>query len=201
MSTSTKKRTVCANQLLRPYSTSQIATPMPIGMAITDASATISIVPRIALWIPPIEELLKNVLPVGSVVKKLALHEPRPLLQQVEDDQRERDQREDRGGEDRRRARGGRGACARGARRKAGEALVAHRPGRPRRSAREAAAVGRPQRAARRSRRAPRAARSGARSRSRRSVSTNRTSPAANSAERCRPCASPNSLAITAARL
>ena len=32
-------------------------------------------------------------------------------------------------------------------------------------------------------------------------VSTNSTSPAANSAERCRPCASPNSLAITAARL
>ena len=79
VSTSTKKRTVEANQLLLPYSTSHTATPMPIGIAITDASATISIVPRIALLIPPMLELLKNVLPVGSVVKKLTLHEPNPL--------------------------------------------------------------------------------------------------------------------------
>ena len=63
-----------------PYSTSHTATPMPIGIAISEASATISIVPRIALLMPPMLELLKNVLPVGSVVKKLALHEPRPLL-------------------------------------------------------------------------------------------------------------------------
>ena len=65
---------------MRPYSTSHTATPMPIGIAITEASATISIVPRIALSMPPIEESLKNVLPVGSVVKKLQLQEHRPLL-------------------------------------------------------------------------------------------------------------------------
>ena len=46
---------------------------------IAEASATISSVPRIALLIPPIEEPPKNVLPVGSVVKKLQLHAPRPL--------------------------------------------------------------------------------------------------------------------------
>ena len=79
VSTSTKKRTVWANQPARPYSTSHTATPMPIGIAIAEASATISIVPRIALLIPPMFELPKNVLPVGSVVKKLELHEPRPL--------------------------------------------------------------------------------------------------------------------------
>ncbi len=80
VSTSTKKRTVFANQPLRPYSTSHTATPMPIGIEITEASATISIVPRIALLMPPMVEFLKKVLPVGSVVKKLQLHEPRPLL-------------------------------------------------------------------------------------------------------------------------
>jgi hypothetical protein len=53
---------------------------MPIGTASTDASATISIVPRIALLIPPMEALLKNVLPVGSVVKKSGFHELSPLL-------------------------------------------------------------------------------------------------------------------------
>ena len=76
-----------ANQLSRPYSTSHTATPMPIGIAIAEASATISIVPRIALSMPPMSEFLKNVLPVGSVVKKLQLHALRPLLQQVVDDQ------------------------------------------------------------------------------------------------------------------
>ena len=79
VSTSTKKRTMLANQLPVPYSTSHIATPMPIGIAIADASATISMVPRIALLIPPMLELLKKVLPVGSVVKKLEFHEPSPL--------------------------------------------------------------------------------------------------------------------------
>ena len=79
VSTSTKKRTVCANQLPRPYSTSHTATPIPIGTAITEASATISIVPRIALLMPPMLEPPKNVLPVGSVVKKLVLQAPRPL--------------------------------------------------------------------------------------------------------------------------
>ncbi len=79
VSTSTKKRTTFANQLSRPYSTSQIATPTPIGIAITEASATISIVPRIALLMPPMLDALKNVLPVGSVVKKLQLHALRPL--------------------------------------------------------------------------------------------------------------------------
>ena len=79
VSTSTKKRTVCANQLSRPYSTSQMATPTPMGTAIAEASATISIVPRIALLMPPMLELLKKVLPVGSVVKKSVLHAPSPL--------------------------------------------------------------------------------------------------------------------------
>ncbi len=69
-----------ANQLSRPYSTSHTATPMPIGIAIAEASATISIVPRIALLMPPMLDVLKNVLPVGSVLKKLQLHEPSPLL-------------------------------------------------------------------------------------------------------------------------
>src|SRR5271170_5025749 len=72
--TSIKNRTSCANQLFLPYSTSHTATPTPIGTAISEASATISIVPKIALLIPPMLELLKNVLPVGSVVKKLGLH-------------------------------------------------------------------------------------------------------------------------------
>ena len=80
VSTSTKKRTMWANQLSRPYSTSHTATPTPIGIAIAEASATISIVPRIALLMPPMLALLKNVLPVGSVVKKLELQAPRPLL-------------------------------------------------------------------------------------------------------------------------
>ena len=80
VSTSTKKRTSEAKRLPRPYSTSHTATPIPIGIAIAEARATISIVPRIALLIPPMLELLKNVLPVGSVVKKLPLQEPRPLL-------------------------------------------------------------------------------------------------------------------------
>ena len=75
-----KKRTTFANALSRPYSTSQTATPMPIGIAITEASATISIVPRIALLTPPMSECLKNVLPVGSVVKKSLLHAPSPFL-------------------------------------------------------------------------------------------------------------------------
>ena len=50
-----------------------------MGTAIAEASATISIVPRIALSMPPMFEPPKNVLPVGSVVKKLVLHEPSPL--------------------------------------------------------------------------------------------------------------------------
>jgi hypothetical protein len=50
-----------------------------MGTAISEASATISIVPSIALLMPPMDELLKNVLPVGSVVKKLMLQELRPL--------------------------------------------------------------------------------------------------------------------------
>ena len=78
--TSTKKRTVWAKRLERPYSTSQIATPKPIGTANAEATATISIVPRIALLMPPIDDEAKKVLPVGSVVKKSMLHEPRPLL-------------------------------------------------------------------------------------------------------------------------
>src|ERR1019366_6291705 len=79
VTTARKRRGGGATHLPLPYSTSQTATPMPIGTAITDASATISTVPRIALLIPPMLELLKKVLPVGSVVKKLELHEPRPL--------------------------------------------------------------------------------------------------------------------------
>ena len=77
--TSTKKRTMAAKRLRLPYSTSHSATPIPIGTAIAEASATISIVPTIALLIPPMLELLKKVLPVGSVVKKLQLHAPSPL--------------------------------------------------------------------------------------------------------------------------
>ena len=77
--TSTKKRTTVANRLLRPYSTSQIATPTPIGIAIAAAIATISIVPMIALLMPPIDTPLKKLAPVGSLVKKLPLHEPRPF--------------------------------------------------------------------------------------------------------------------------
>src|SRR6202167_5860170 len=84
VSTSTKKRTVFANQLERPYSTSHTATPMPIGTATAEASETISIEPRIALLIPPMFELPKNVSPVGSVVKKLTLHEVRPLRSREE---------------------------------------------------------------------------------------------------------------------
>ena len=53
---------------------------MPIGMAIAEASATISTVPRIALLTPPMLDVLKNVLPGGSVLKKLQLHEPSPFL-------------------------------------------------------------------------------------------------------------------------
>ncbi len=78
--TSVKKRTVWANQPLRPYSTSHTATPTPIGIAIAPARATISIVPRIALLMPPILAAPKNVFPVGSEVKKLGLQAPRPLL-------------------------------------------------------------------------------------------------------------------------
>jgi hypothetical protein len=62
---------------LRPYSTSHTATATPIGIATAEAIATISIVPRIALLMPPMLALLKNVLPVGSVVKKLPLSAPR----------------------------------------------------------------------------------------------------------------------------
>ena len=80
VSTSMKKRTVCAKRLDLPYSTSHTATPRPSGTAIAEASATISIVPRIALLMPPIEEAAKKVLPVGSVVKNLMLQELSPLL-------------------------------------------------------------------------------------------------------------------------
>ena len=74
-----KKRTVEARRPSLPYSTSHTATPMPTGIEIAEASATISIVPRIALLIPPMLALRKNVLPVGSLLKKLGLHEPSPL--------------------------------------------------------------------------------------------------------------------------
>jgi hypothetical protein len=57
-----------------------MATPTPIGTAMAEARATISIVPRMALLMPPMLEPPKKVLPVGSVVKKLTLHEDRPLL-------------------------------------------------------------------------------------------------------------------------
>ena len=54
--TSTKYRTPVANGALFPNSTRYRATPMPNGMAIAEASATISMVPRIALerrpWSP-----------------------------------------------------------------------------------------------------------------------------------------------------
>ncbi len=79
VSTSTKKRTIAANRLFLPYSTNHTAIAIPVGIEISEASATISIVPRIALLIPPMLELLKNVLPVGSVVKKSRLQELRPL--------------------------------------------------------------------------------------------------------------------------
>ena len=79
VSTSTKKRTVVARREPLPYSTSHTATAMPIGTEIAEATATISIVPSSALLIPPMLELAKKVLPVGSVLKKLVLHEPRPL--------------------------------------------------------------------------------------------------------------------------
>ena len=49
---------------------------MPTGMAITLARTTISIVPRMALLIPPGSP---RKLPVGSVVKKLQLRAPSPL--------------------------------------------------------------------------------------------------------------------------
>ena len=77
--TSTEKRTTLAKRLALPYSTSQTATPIPIGMAIAEAIATISRVPRIALRMPPIETFSKKLAPVGSEVKKLPLHEPRPF--------------------------------------------------------------------------------------------------------------------------
>ena len=78
MSTSTKKRTVCANQLPRPMLDEPHRDAILIGAAIAEVSATISWC-RGSRSTPPMPELPKNVLPVGSVVKKLGLHEPRPL--------------------------------------------------------------------------------------------------------------------------
>ena len=74
--TSMKYRTRLANQDCLPYSVRYRATPIPIGTEISVASATISRVPRMALRTPP--GLPKNS-PFGSVVKKLLLHELRPL--------------------------------------------------------------------------------------------------------------------------
>jgi hypothetical protein len=50
---------------------------MPIGTASSVASATISIVPRIALLMPPGSPRNE---PVGSVVKKSQLSAPSPRL-------------------------------------------------------------------------------------------------------------------------
>ena len=66
---------------------------MPIGTATNVASTTISIVPRIALLIPPGSPRNE---PVGSVVKKLPADRAEAPLEQVVDDQHERDERDDR---------------------------------------------------------------------------------------------------------
>ena len=56
--TSTKYRTTFANFPVLPNSTRYSATPMPNGIAMIAASATISIVPRIADFTPPIEHVV-----------------------------------------------------------------------------------------------------------------------------------------------
>ena len=179
---------------------------MPIGTAIAEASATISIVPRIALLTPPMSEFLKNVLPVGSVVKKSAAPGAEPLLEQVVDDQHERHEREHR----RRQDRAARQAVASAPARADREPLQQTAP--PLRRVRSCSRrrVGR-----QRGGGGPGAVLLGARRPAERparttkhrampltsSVRTNSTSPHANRAERCVPWASPNSFAITAARL
>ena len=66
-----------ANQPSFPYSVRYRATPIPIGIEISVASATISSEPRMALRMPP---GLPKKLPVGSVVKKpLWVHALSPL--------------------------------------------------------------------------------------------------------------------------
>ena len=84
---------------------------MPSGTAIAVASATISIVPRIALLMPPGSP---RKLPVGSVVKKSMLQAPSPFLMQVVEDEDERHERDAACSASSSRARSGR--CAGGGR-------------------------------------------------------------------------------------
>ena len=74
--TSTKYLIKPAKRESLPYSTRYRATPIPIGIAMREASATIWSVPRMALRTPPGEP---KKFPFGSVVKKLLVQLLSPL--------------------------------------------------------------------------------------------------------------------------
>ncbi len=198
VSTSTKKRT----DLGEPAAPAVLDEPHRDADADRDrdreASATISIVPRIALLIAADARVLEE--RVAGRVGREEARAPRAeaLVQQVVDDQHERDSASTcRRGSSRARVRSLRrraGLTPKRAEQLGWRGLRAHAPAAISAASDAGAGAG----VARRPDAVPRAARTT----STRaipltsSVSTNSTSPAANSAERCRPWASPNSLAI-----